>query len=204
MKILDAGCGAGLLAKKLAQFGEVVGVDHSSEAIKFCQKRGVKVIQASINKLPFKSNSFDLITCIDVIYHKNVDDQQALSQLFRVLKPGGILILRAAAVKWLRSSHDEYVHTRHRYSKDELSEKLTSAGFTIQKISYMNFLLFFPTVISFIFFKLKPPVKISSTISKTPFFNRILTSYLNLENLLLNFFDLPIGLGIIVVAAKSQ
>ena len=59
--ILDAGCGTGLLAKKLQLFGSVTGVDISPEAIKYAKKRGVNARLASIAKLPFKKALADSI-----------------------------------------------------------------------------------------------------------------------------------------------
>lgn len=203
LKILDAGCGTGLLAKKLEQFGEVVGIDTSSEAVKFSKKRGVKVIKGSVNDLPFKNNLFDLITCIDVIYHRGVDDQKAIKELFRVLKPGGILILRVAAINYLKSSHDSFVHTRHRYSKKELSRKLKNVGFEVKKISYVNFSLLLPALIHSLFYRLNPPQNHQSGVSKIPqLINKTLTSLLSFENILIKFVDLPLGIGLMAVSKK--
>ncbi|MBI4091874.1 MAG: class I SAM-dependent methyltransferase, partial [Candidatus Levybacteria bacterium] len=49
LKILDAGCGTGLLAKKLGKFGDVAGVDISPQALFYAKKRGIRVKQASVN-----------------------------------------------------------------------------------------------------------------------------------------------------------
>src|SRR3989344_9097473 len=88
--ILDAGCGTGLLAKKLQSFGKVTGVDISPEAIKYAKKRGVDARLASIAKLPFKKATFDLVVSVDVLYHQKVkNDRTALLEFKRVLKPGG-------------------------------------------------------------------------------------------------------------------
>ena len=54
LEILDAGCGTGLLLKKLKKLGKAKGVDYNPEAIKLARKRNVEVKKASINKLPFK------------------------------------------------------------------------------------------------------------------------------------------------------
>ena len=124
IRILDAGCGTGLLAKKLEKFGVVTGIDISPEAILYAKKRGIRAIKASVTKLPFKDETFDLVVSIDVLYHQNVEnDLNALGEFKRVLKPNGILIVKVPAYNWLRGSHDIVVHTKHRYTLEELIER---------------------------------------------------------------------------------
>jgi hypothetical protein len=64
----------------------------------------------------------------------------------RVLKPGGSIFVRVAAFEWLRSSHDEELHTLHRFTRDELVERLHRAGLKVRWSSYANSLLF-PVVV---------------------------------------------------------
>ena len=191
-KILDAGCGTGLLTKRLEKFGDVTSVDINPEAIRFCKKRGVKVIKASINELPFEDNSFDIVTSIDVLYHKGVNDKLAIKEFYRVIKPKGFLILRVAANNWLSSEHDQKVHTRHRYSKTEIGEKLEGAGFRVAKLSFMNFSLL-PAAILFKNLSLK---------KVNPFVNFIFKYILAVENKLLGHINLPQGTGLFAVAKK--
>lgn len=203
LKVLDAGCGTGYLVKKLEQFGEVVGVDSNPEAIKFAKKRGVNARLASVNKLPFKSDSFDLVVSVDVIYHKEVDDQKALSEFFRVLKPAGILILRVPANKWLNLRHDKHVHTRERYEKDELVEKLERADFKIEKISFVNFVLLPLAAIRYFFERLNKDKETSSGVGHThPFVNSVLIFILSLEARLITKLNFPFGLGLVAVCRK--
>lgn len=143
-KILDAGCGTGYMLAYLSKFGKTYGIDISPEAIKFCKERRVdNVRQASIDKIPFQDNSFNLVTSFDVLYHQRVkDDIRSLKELHRVLIPQGFLLIRVPAYDWLRGQHDEVVATRHRYTANELERKLTECGFKIKKITYANFFLF--------------------------------------------------------------
>lgn len=206
LKILDAGCGTGLLAKKLEKIGSVVAVDYQSEAYKFAKKRKVNVIQASIINLPFKNNTFDLITCIDVIYHQSIkDDNLAFNELYRVLKKNGLLIIRVPAIKWLIRSTDQFVHTRQRYSLLELTTKLKKAKFLVQKATYINLILVTPAIFFFLVEKVVKPKKIASPLVKLPkFLNLTLAQILKAENFLILKFNLPFGLGILAVAKKSQ
>lgn len=205
LKILDAGCGTGLLAKKLARFGNVAAIDASPEAVKFSQKRGVSARRASVNKLPFKVGSFDLIVSVDVIYHKAVDDEAALGEFFRVLRPGGILIIRVPANKWLGTLHDEHVHTRERYSKENLKEKLEGAGFEIEKLSFVNLSLV-PLVLGRrVWERVMKPKGSASAVSKFPWvLNSLLSFLLSLEASFLREGSLPLGIGLVTVCRKPR
>lgn len=203
LKILDAGCGTGLLAKELTRFGQVVAVDTHPEAIRFAKKRGVKTQQASVMALPYPNSTFNVVTCIDVLYHKNVKDTKALSEFSRVLKKGGVLVVRVPAIPWLITTHDKYVHTRHRYNKRELRDKLTKAGFTIKKLSFVNMILLPLVLAKYVVEKASSESSSSSGVMRLPsFVNYFLTWMLKLEKHFLPYFDLPFGLGLITVCKK--
>lgn len=203
--ILDAGCGTGLLAQKLLYFGEVVGVDISPHALRFAKKRGITVVKASITDLPFQDNMFDLIVSVDVLYHKAVSrDDDALKEFFRVLKPGGLLILRVPANKWLKLAHDSFVHTKKRYEKKELSMLLKKTRFNIKKLSFVNALLLPLASLAYVFEKTKSKKEISSGVKPLhSVINSMLIFTLSLENRLLSFGSLPFGLGLIAVCTKE-
>lgn len=142
-RLLDAGCGTGKNVAWLKAFGRAVGVDVSAEALAFSRRRGASVARASVLALPFAEASFDVVTSFDVLYHRWVpDDHEALVELRRVLKPGGLLLLRVPALRVLWGAHDEAVHSRHRYTRGELVARLRAAGFEVRRASYANFFLF--------------------------------------------------------------
>lgn len=205
INILDAGCGTGLLLKKLKLFGEVHGVDISAEALKFSKKRGIKKIyHSSITKLPFTDKKFDVVLSIDVLYHQKVtSDIKALKEFYRVLKPGGLLIIKVPAYEWLRGHHDIIVQTRHRYEKSELTSKLQSCGFDIQKISY-----FFTFILPFVLLKRLIDKliskKVSSEIQDIPsFLNKTLIWLTIFEMKIFLYINLPYGISILAVAKKQ-
>jgi SAM-dependent methyltransferase len=146
--VLDAGCGTGGTTRELARFGRVIGVDLAWEALLPARANDVpRLARASVELLPFDSESFDVVTSFEVIYHLGVgNDALALSELRRVLKPGGLLLLRVPAHDWLRGEHDRLVHTRHRYTRSEVTDKLTNAGFAVEQVSWANAVLFPPAV----------------------------------------------------------
>jgi SAM-dependent methyltransferase len=141
--ILDAGCGTGNNLVHLSGRGRAVGVDLSEDALRFCRTRGVQAARASVLALPFAAASFDLVTSFDVLYHRWVkDDRAAVAELARVLRPGGLLLVRVPALKMLWGAHDEAVHSRHRYTRGEVDALLEDAGFDVLESTYANSLLF--------------------------------------------------------------
>src|SRR5262245_47064555 len=66
--ILDAGCGTGGMARQLAELGEVTALDYSPVALEFAARRELPRLGcASVERLPFRSGSFDLVTSLDVL-----------------------------------------------------------------------------------------------------------------------------------------
>ena len=142
--ILDVGCGTGGNLTTLAPYGSVIGVDLSVVALDLArQHRSVYCLaQASALGLPFTDNTFDLITSFDILYHRWVtDDSQALSELYRLVRPGGRLLLTDSALPLLWSSHDQRYFARQRYTLPDMRRKLQAAGFEIRLCSYANTLL---------------------------------------------------------------
>jgi SAM-dependent methyltransferase len=146
--ILDAGCGTGGNLDWLARYarnGKVVGIDLTSEALKFCRERAHKhLAQASVIDLPFPDSLFDLITSLDVLVQLPGEkaDERAMREMYRVLRPDGIAFVRVAAYEWMRSGHDEALGTQRRYHVGELLAGMQSAGFRILRTTYANTLLF--------------------------------------------------------------
>lgn len=201
LKILDAGCGTGRNILFLKNYGHVSGFDISPHAIKYCKKRGLKNIKkGSVDKIPFNNDSFDLITCFDVLYHKQVKNyESAIANFNRILKPGGILFVRVPAFQFLLSSHDKAVHTKHRFSKNELKKILISRQFKILKISYINFFLFPFIFISRIVSKHK-----SSDVKKTNFLLNYLHQFpLWIESLLISYIGFPYGVSLVAICQKK-
>jgi SAM-dependent methyltransferase len=145
LRILDAGCGTGYNLRHYQDAGHsVYGFDIATEAVEGVRRRGfTKITQASVTDIPFQAESFDLVFSFDVLCQIPIEThRQAIADMHRVLRPGGLLFVRTPAFEWLRSSHDEDLHTQHRFSTGELRRNLSSAGFNIRVSTYANSLLF--------------------------------------------------------------
>jgi SAM-dependent methyltransferase len=136
-RILDAGCGPGGNGAWLAQYGTVVGVDVSADALAFVRARRpeTRPVRASLESLPFPGDSFDVIVGITVLYTID-DDEAALRELARVLAPGGALLLFEPAFESLRREHDVTVHGRRRYRRTELVQRARKHNLTVQRATY--------------------------------------------------------------------
>jgi ubiquinone/menaquinone biosynthesis C-methylase UbiE len=107
-QVLDAGCGPGFYAEELLTRGaEVVAVDGSAAMVELARERlgaCAEVLRHDLSEqLPFASSNFDLIVCALVIHH--LDDREAcLREFFRVLRPGGHVVLSTQhpTADWLR------------------------------------------------------------------------------------------------------
>jgi SAM-dependent methyltransferase len=140
---LDAGCGTGGNLERLSRLGSALGVDLAEEALAFCRGRGVTVVCGSVLSLPVRTESVDLVTSFDVLYHRWVtDDRAAVREMARTLKPGGLLLIRVPALKMLWGAHDDVVHSRHRYARGEVETLVREAGLSVVRTTYGNFFLF--------------------------------------------------------------
>lgn len=204
LKILDAGCGPGVALSYLKKYGQVIGVDKSEEALKYAQKKG-RVQKADIANLPFKKESFDLIVCLDVLYHVWVKDyQKVLEEFGRVLKKKGLLLLREPAYNWLQSSHDLIDFTRERFCRTKIEKGLNQAGFKILKLSYINFFLFPVVVLKRLpeILKIKKKRPKSDIFALPPLLNFFLFSCLRLEAFLLKYINFPFGSSVVCLAQR--
>lgn len=98
-KILDVGSSTGIIDYHLAlEFGEVWGIDIDKNGVNFAKnnfkKNNLHFIDANANKIPFKSNSFDVVICTHVYEHVP-DPKQLFNEIYRVLKPGAVCYLAA-------------------------------------------------------------------------------------------------------------
>jgi SAM-dependent methyltransferase len=205
LEILDAGCGTGAGLQWLARYGRATGVDLSGEALAFCRDRGLsRLARASIEHLPFPDERFDLVTSFDVLYHQWVaNDDRALRECRRVLRPGGWLLLRVPALGWLAGGHDVALQTRHRYARGELVARLDAAGFAVERASYANCLLL-PLVAGRRLVE-RWTRDASSDLDGVPgWLNSALARVLGLEARLLQQGSLPLGVSLVALARRPD
>ncbi|HZR99565.1 MAG TPA: class I SAM-dependent methyltransferase [Chloroflexota bacterium] len=203
-RVLDAGCGTGGTTAWLRRYGDVVGVDLAAEAAPFWPAAGLRrMVRGSVAALPFQSESFDLVTSLDVLYHRQVADEgPVLAEFERVLRPGGLLLLRLPAYDWLQGGHDTAVHTRHRYTRAEVMAAVRAAGFTVEVASYANCFLFPLALAKRVSERWRGPSQEEMAVPSPPL-NAALLAVLGLEAHVAPRWPLPFGLSVVVVGRKT-
>lgn len=202
--ILDAGCGTGGNLIILKKFGKVIGIDESPDALQLASKEGFsKLVLGEVTKLPFLDNLFDCVALFDVLEHIE-DDESALRECSRVLKPRGAFILTVPAYQWLWSGHDEVLNHKRRYTKYEIIQKIKKAGFDIRFASYAITLLF-PLMALYRLLKRRLINKKETSYVMFPrSINSLFIVLLRVETIALRFgIIFPFGMSVIVYAEKQ-
>jgi SAM-dependent methyltransferase len=202
--ILDVGCGTGINYSVLAKHGDTFSTDASEEALAFSKSRGTDgLARSDLELLPFANSTFDIVTALDVLEHVD-DDLKALDEILRVTAKRGVLVITVPAYGFLWSEHDEALHHRRRYAASELRNKLTNAGFEVERISYYITLLFFPILLMrFIQSVTKKSIQAKTSHIVLPgWLNSLLVGILGFERLLLRWINLPFGVSIVCLARK--
>jgi SAM-dependent methyltransferase len=154
-------------------------------------------------RLPFRDGSFDVIVALDILEHVR-DDEAALREFYRVLKPGGRVVATVPAYQSLWSAHDVALMHFRRYLAGELRTRFVNARLRIEKLSYAMTLLF-PVVWLFrrLFSRQTDKNKASSSLVRVPgFINRLLVALLDGENAVLRRVSLPFGVTVFCMAER--
>ncbi len=203
LRILDVGCGTGANIEMLSAYGEAEGVDVSDDALEFCRKKGLKVQKGFAETLPYEDEAFDLTTALDVVEHLD-DDVAGLKEMFRVTRPGGYSLIFVPAFMWLWGVQDDISNHRIRYTKQQIIDRLTAAGYEIERATYANWTFFAPILAGRFVMKLtgiKPESENNINVSAL---NGIFGKLLASERLWLRNFNFPFGVSIVVVARKPS
>jgi ubiquinone/menaquinone biosynthesis C-methylase UbiE len=138
--ILDCGCGTGHNLGLLRKYGAAVGIDLTWTGLAFARSRGERAVaRATVAQLPFPDATFDVVTSFDVIYAlDDATESAALREMFRVLRPGGYLVINVAAMDLLKGNHSVLANEIRRYNRSTLGDRLTAVGFQIRRMSYTN------------------------------------------------------------------
>jgi ubiquinone/menaquinone biosynthesis C-methylase UbiE len=206
LRVLDAGCGTGALLDRLESRpgAEVYGLDFSGQALAYTRQRGhLHLVQADLTKLPFPDGTFDVITALDVVEHIR-EDEGALREVNRVLRPGGVLLVSVPAFRFLWGPHDTALQHMRRYTAAEVAGLMRRTGFRVSKLTYLLALLFPAFVAQRLLIRLRPhaenPQAQLVTVGKL--MNRFLIRLQSLELAVARRLSLPFGATVFCVAQK--
>ena len=144
--VLEIGCGTGYVLSALHEAlpqARLFGSEADVNALSLARNRigdGVVLFQMDGRAIPF-AEEFDLICAFDVLEHIR-EDEIALAEIYRALKPGGATLLAVPQHPFLWSWYDEYGKHQRRYRRCELAEKCRRAALTVEfETSFVTSLL---------------------------------------------------------------
>jgi len=215
-RLLDIGCGAGNMIYHLSHYGQVKGLEIDQRPVNKARERGYDVdLFDATQRMPFDDNTFDAITALDVIEH-NEDDLAILADSYRILKPGGHMIITVPAFMWLWTHNDDLNAHIRRYTAAELKQKLSQTGFVTRRVTYNNFFIF-PMAATLLLLRRSSHTELelaSHHVDEkeyqvemepaSPLVNAILTLVGKVEAGLIRFVNLPVGTSLIAVGEKPK
>lgn len=201
-RVLDAGCGVGATGGWLSRHGRVWALDTSKQALNLYAEAypEATLLEGSVESVPLDDSSIDLLLCVTVLYHANVEDpRKAISEFVRVLRPGGLMCLVEPGGRRMKRGHDHVTHGARRFDLDELRNLVEGAGVVIERSTGAFSFLLLP---AWIRSKL-PDGRRSSDLSNnvTGLFG-LLGSLASIERRILRRRSLPVGLSVVVVGRK--
>ncbi len=216
LDILDIGTGSGGMIPVLAKYGNVVATEPEAHALSVTKNKfekdsdAIEFVNAGWEQLDLGGRKFDLVTAFDVLEHCE-NDVSAIDRWKSFLKDGGRLFITVPAFSCLWGTNDRVCHHYRRYTKASLSDGLRQSALTIERISYINALMFFPVWVSR---NIKEKLEVLVSGEKQPTdcwdfamppspVNTLLERTFSWEANWLPNGDLPIGTSVICVARKS-
>ena len=137
-RIIDAGCGNGLLLKEIDDFDLYVGVDSSIQMLEVAKqmakgKNNAFFIHADINMLPFKDKVVDKIVCIDALHHLENDEKElnAIKELNRV---GKELLFEFKSFDSLSSLRSLFYRLSNKKEKNTEIDKISYHAIKLDKV----------------------------------------------------------------------
>ena len=202
-KILDIGCGSGLMLNALEQIGDTYGMDMSDDAINFSKEIFSGTVKKGMlpDNIPYDEEYFSLVVALDVIEHVD-DDRASLTAIRSHIAEVGQAVISVPACLFLWSEHDVLNEHKRRYTLEELKGKLIDAGFTIEKISYFNTFLFPLISLVRMMNNLLKRKGASEIDLPHPAINYIVEKIFSLEKYFLRIMNFPIGVSVLAVVRK--
>ncbi len=210
-RLLDAGCGTGANLPLLGKFGVPFGLELVTRGLQFARERGLgRLTQGTVTDLPYRDASLDIVLSLDVLYClPDKAEQEAIAEMFRVLRPGGSAIVNVAALEMLKGDHSVLGGEVRRYTKRDLRGKLERAGFRVTRITYTNASLF-PVTATVRGFQRLRGVKSGAenkgdlSVPIKPI-NALFTAALMIESRLIAAgLDMPVGSSVLCMAVKPS
>lgn len=197
-RVLDVGCGPGWHLSQLTPEVFGVGLDRDTAHVFYRP-----LVQGDAGRLPFVDRCFDTVLALDLLDQRTVEPAVTLGEMARVLRFGGLLVLRAPANSWLRGPHDDAWGGGRRFGYEQLADLVRAAGLIPKRVTHANTLLFPAAVVS----RLLARAGVVGGDDLRPLpgpLNRAMLAALSIEARWLRSSDFPFGLSLLCTATRPE
>jgi SAM-dependent methyltransferase len=214
LDLLDCGCGTGHnVATLLRPYGRAFGFDLTAGGLAYAHAIGIPAVRGDVSAIPFQSGRFDIVTSFDVMQYV-ADDAQVMRELGRVVKPGGGLVVTAAALDVLRGGHAGTWPEVRRYTATRMRSIVEGAGLKVCRVTYL-FASLFPVMLAVRMARrvesnaqarrsgapAGPPTDWEMQVPAAPI-NAVLAWVLSREAAISRRLPMPVGSAVLIVARK--
>lgn len=143
--ILDAGCSSGFVLEELSRAlpqASLIGADYLRTPLDGLARRipGLPILQFDLRRCPLPDACVDGITCLNVLEHID-EDAAALTEIHRILKPGGLAHVEVPAGPGLYDIYDEHLMHHRRYRMGDLLDLALKTGFRVEQSTHLGFMV---------------------------------------------------------------
>ena len=197
-KILEVGCGVGNLTCYLREKGELTSIDKSPVYIEhmkidYPEVRYTAADICDAGSLAKMQGYYDTVVCANVLEHIK-DDVKALGNMHGLLEAGGRAVIYVPACSFAYGELDRKLEHYRRYNRRSLAEKMSCAGFAVEKICYYNL----PGLLGW-FLNSRVLKRKNFSILQTLMYDKMIPLVSGIEKIL----PAPIGLSLLAVGRKT-
>lgn len=212
--VLEVGCSSGFLLSDIRRrfpHCQLVGSDYTAGTLRALGARmsGIPLIQFDLTRCPLPDNFADIIVLLNVLEHIG-DHEAAARHLFRIVRPGGAVIIEVPAGSSLYDVYDRVLMHERRYDMPGLVALMTNAGFSVERKSYLGALLYPAFYVSKRLNQIRFPEGksvdeekiVAGMIAATKKSSLLMGLAMNLEKMLRPYLPFPRGIRCLITCRK--
>jgi SAM-dependent methyltransferase len=211
--ILEIGCSGGYFLRDLAAHrpaAEIIGADYTLGSLERLGRglAGIPLLQFDLRRCPLPDASVDAVVLLNVLEHIEQDDV-AMAQIHRILKPGGVMIAEVPAGPGLYDVYDRHLMHFRRYDMPRFQALAEGGGLEVVARSHLGFWLYPPFWLTKKLNRLRPPSteakaerRVEASMAATRRTGGVGHAVMRLEAWLRRYVYLPFGIRCLITARK--